>query len=400
MATEATAARQRRALFFVFDGGTGVGHLRRLATIAKALQGPVGCLVVTGHRAAAAWFVPDECEYIHLPSWDSLLESKATYWGRRPFVVVDPGEAIQLRKRILNGVVDAFVPDAIFVDHLPLGAHEELADILSDTPCLKYLVTRGVLNETENLRKLILGGRASQYLKTHYSRILVASDSRVFDFVRRYNVSAEIRAKAVQTGYVIEHVHDDVIKRTRERRGLRDGDIWVVASAGGGQMGEPLIQGCLELAGVHQDIAFDIVRGPRSGLAWDAGDSVRVVGNDVRFHKESDQMPYLHAAADLVISTGGYNSLLEALQGNARILCFPYRLDPRDEQYQHASSLRKFVDLEVSADLWRLRELFEAALARIRSGRSCDRRGELDFDGAAFIRRIVLEDLGIGSGSS
>jgi len=387
--------RQKRALFFVFDGGTGVGHLRRLAQIAKTLQGPLACLVVTGHRAAASWFVPDECEYIHLPSWDSLLENKAAYWGRKPFVVVDPCEAIRLRKDILKGIVDAFAPDAIFVDHLPLGAHEELAEIISDTPCLKYLVTRGVLNETENLRQLILGGRPNHYLKMHYSRILVAADCRVFDFVKRYNASPEIRAKAVHTGYIIEHVPDDVIRKTRERRGLRAGDTWVVASAGGGQMGELLIEGCLELARVHEDIAFDIVRGPRSNLPWEGSDHMRVVANNVRFHKESDQMPYFHAAADLVISSGGYNSLLEALQGHAKILCFPYRLDPRDEQYQHASCLKKFVDLEVSTDLSQLAELFATGLASIRSGRSMDRRGELDFNGAASIRKIVFGDLGL-----
>ncbi|MFD2349662.1 hypothetical protein ACFSTC_10225 [Nonomuraea ferruginea] len=96
--------------------------------------------------------MPEECEYVHLPSWDSLLEDKARYWDRRPFVVLDEAGAVRLRKSILTAVVEAFEPDVIFVDHLPLGAGEELAEVIEDTRCLKYLVTRGVLNETANLR--------------------------------------------------------------------------------------------------------------------------------------------------------------------------------------------------------------------------------------------------------
>src|SRR6266498_5474774 len=200
------AETQKRVIFFVFDGGTGVGHLRRLACIAKKLQGRFSCLIVTGHRVAAHWFVPEECEYIHLPSWDNLLESKARYWGRKPFILLDEREAIRLRQAILRGVVEAFEPDVIFVDHLPLGTREELADIIKNTRCVKYLVTRGVLNETENLRQLILGQKAHDYLKSYYNKILVASDRKVFDFSRQYNISSEIREKTVHTGYVVESV--------------------------------------------------------------------------------------------------------------------------------------------------------------------------------------------------
>jgi predicted glycosyltransferase len=382
-------------LFFVFDGGTGVGHLRRLACLAKQLQGRFSCLIVTGHRAAAHWFVPAECEYVHVPSWDSLLEAKASYWGRAPFMAVDDEKAIRFRKDILAGVVQAFRPDVIFVDHLPLGAHDELAEIIAETPCLKYLVTRGVLNETENLRRLILGGRAHKYLNTHYHRVFVASDRKVFDFSKQYNIAPGIRGKTMHTGYVIATVSDDATKRTRDDRGLADGDTWVVASAGGGQLGEALIEGCRELARTHADIAFDIVLGPRSSLPWADEHRTVVAEGNVRLHKETREMPYLHASADLVISSGGYNSLLETLQGNARILCFPLRRDHRDEQYHHATCLKTFVDIDVSTDLADLPALFDRALAALRAEQPRDRRRELDFDGAASIERVVLDDLGL-----
>jgi predicted glycosyltransferase len=387
---------QKRALFFPFEGGVGVGHLRMLAPVAKRLQGRFACLIVTGQRAAAHWFVPEECEYVHVPNWDSLLEVKAGYWGRKPFMTLEVAEAIRLRSDILAGVVRAFRPDVIFVEHLPLGAHDELAEIIAQTPCLKYMVTRGVLNETENLRRLILGGQAHEYLTSHYHRVLVASDRRVFDFSRQYNIPLGIRRKTVHTGYLIEQIPGGVTKRTRVDRGLAEGDTWVVASAGGGQMSEVLIERCCELARTRGDIAFDVVLGPRSNLPWAQYRSVVREGN-LRLHREAREMPYLHASADLVISSGGYNSLLETLQGNAKILCFPKRPDHRDEPYRHSTSLKQFVDIDISTDYADLPALFDRALASLKPGEPPDRRRELDFDGAASIEQMVLDDLGLSS---
>lgn len=394
MRTNMANGGQKRAIFFVFDGGTGIGHLRRLACVAKKLQGHLACLVITGHRTPANWFIPEECEYIHLPSWDSLLQRKAQYWGRKPFILLHQAEAIRLRQGILNGVVEAFKPDVIFVDHLPLGTHDELAEIVRTARCLRYFITRGVLNESIKPNP-VLSQKAQRYLQAHYERILVASDKRVFDFSAEYNLSEPIKQKTVHTGYVVERVSRDVITTIRERRGVHNGGVWVVASAGGGQLGEELIERCIDLARSHKEISFDIILGPRSSLRWDDEREYVMVRNNLHLHKEVWNMPYLHASADVVISSGGYNSLLETLQGDASILCFPTWKDHRDEQYRHATRLGKFVNIKVSTDIGKLPMIFDEVIESIARVAPRDRRDELDFGGADTIRNIVLEDLGI-----
>ena len=104
-------------------------------------------------------------------------------------------------------------------------------------------------------------------------------------------------------------------------------------------------------------------------------------------------MPYLYASADLVISSGGYNSLLETLQGKAKILCLPFWKNHRDEQYRHATCLQKFVNIEVSTDVSALPVLFERAIASLDCHGHHDRGAELDFNGGANIEKIVLGDL-------
>jgi predicted glycosyltransferase len=384
--------RQLRAAFFVFDGGVGLGHLRRLARIAHQMQGRFACLLVTGHRAAANYFVPPTCEYVHLPSWDNLMPEKSRYWGRAPFLQVELAAAVQLRREIIHGVMRGFRPDAVFVDHLPLGANEELAPIIERAPCRKYLVTRGVLNNSEDLGRLILGGAAHAALRQHYHRIFVAADGRVVDFANSYNVCDAIRAKTITTGYVAEPVAAEAIAATRAARGLAPGDVWVVASAGGGQTGEPTVETSIALASKYPQLAFDIVLGPRSNLPPDLATQEEGAGGRVRIYREVRDMSLRHASADLVISSGGYNSLLEALQGRAIIVCVPLRRDTRDEQTRHVSQLSRFADVRIAATAAELPALFTAVVEALPL-RGRDRRSELDMNGAATIERLVAQDL-------
>jgi len=391
--------RQKRAIFFVFDGGTGLGHLRRLSSIARAMQGEFSCLIVTSHRAAAHWFVPPECEYIHLPAWDSLLPEKAAYWGREPFLLLAPEAALGFRSDLLHGIMAAFKPDVVFVDHLPLGMRDELEDIIANTGCLKYLVTRGVQNETEDLARLLFAGRALEAVEHHYHRVFLAIDPQVFDFGKRYPDFDGVAGKILPVGYVVEPVERAAIAMRRKARGLKDGDIWTVASAGGGQTGEALIAASCALAAAHRDVAFDIVIGPRSRLSRaDLAAQAAAAGNVV-LHEQAQDMHLLHASADIVITSGGYNSMLETLQGKARMICVPNRKSERDEQYLHAASLGAMVAIDSDLDVTRLPAMFDRALAGLGDA-SADRRDELDFAGAANIKRIVSADLGLIDGAA
>jgi predicted glycosyltransferase len=393
MDEEAPYRHQKRVLLFSFDGGSGIGHLRRLSRIAKALQGPFSCLIVTSHRSPAHWFVPAECEYVHLPAWDSLLPEKAAYWAREPFITIGPEAALHLRRGLLQGIVDAFKPDVIIVDHLPLGMRGELKHIIENTECRKYLVTRAIQNETEDLARLLLAGEAYDSIKRHYDRVFVAIDQRVFDIGAHYQEFDDLRDKLCPVGYIIEPINREAIAGRRHARGLGPGDLWAVASAGGGQHGEETILACCELASAFKSVAFDVVLGPRSRLSPESLSGYVTAAGNLRLHKEVPDMGQFHAAADIVISSGGGQSLMEALQGHARIICVPSRKSEKDDQYVHAASLGRFAAIDVDIDVKQLPAMFAQAVASFRTERVVDRRGEIDVGGTANIKRIMLADV-------
>jgi len=151
---------QKRVLFFVFDGA-GCGHLQRMTRLAAAVQGPCAALVVSGHRDAS-WLTPDDCEYVYLPGFDSLLADKARFWNRRPFMRIGSDDAVALRQSLLRGVVESFAPDVLVVDHLVFGKRYELAEIVREYDCKKYFVMRGIMGDPVDARIGMLGGRGGR----------------------------------------------------------------------------------------------------------------------------------------------------------------------------------------------------------------------------------------------
>jgi predicted glycosyltransferase/glycosyltransferase involved in cell wall biosynthesis len=389
--------RQGRVLFFVHDG-TGLGHLRRVSRLAGSIQGPCASLVVSGHRQAS-FIVPPECELVHIPSLESLLPNKARYWGRKPFLDVPMGDALALRNGILKAVFSSFQPDIIVVDYLPLGKHNELYELLKESTAKLYFIMRGVLDHPDNVRVDLLGGSGESFLETKYDRLLVAADKRICNVVEEYGLSDKIGAKTEYIGYISEPVQCSVIAQMRAERGLGPEDKWIVCSAGGGALGEMLIEECMALPERFDGVFFDIVVGPRTAKQWpyltaDMHDEGRV-----RTHRECPFLAQLHAAADIVICAGGYNSTVEAMEGRARIITCPVQLRTNDEQFIHARRLSEHYPIRMVIDLHNLEDTLRETLTDLSI---CEypppARSVLDFDGSRRFRKIVLDDLALRGG--
>jgi len=313
-------ATQKRVLLFAHDGG-GLGHLRRMARIASALQGPCAALVVTGLREGA-WIVPETCELLHLPGWNSLRAKRAKYWGRAAWLDIDEPAARRMRSEWLAAAFRAFAPDAVLVDYLPFGKADELVEALQASCARKYFVLRGIIDSSD---RDVLCGDAARRIGDAYDRILVAADPRIVDVVEQCAFDPQTAAKVALVGYVAPPPGDPAA--ARRARGLADGQSWVVCSGGGGMHAEKFLHHCVDVAARMPDVAFDVVFGPRSNenLARRT-----IAPANCRVTRRCLTLPEWHAAADVVVTSGGYNSMLEAAVGGARILVFPSHTGAED----------------------------------------------------------------------
>ena len=237
-------------------------------------------------------------------------------------------------------------------------------------------------------------GRAERALASRYDKIFVACDARICDVVREYQLHDLIAKKLAYVGYVSEAVSEEAIESARHERGIPAGRKWIVCSAGGGTLGESLIKECVRVSKQMSDCFFDIVVGPRSSLRWEYKTSEVFGDGRVRMHRECQHLPMLHAACDVAVISGGYNSLVEAMEGRAAIIVVPTQVQANDEQCLHAGRLAKHVPVRLVQGIQDVSEAVTAAVNEPVRRKSAA-RDSISFDGAETIRKILFQDLNI-----
>jgi len=376
---------QKRVLFFVYDGG-GIGHLARLSKIAGHIQGPCASLVVTGHRSASL-IVPEHCEFVHLPSLDSLFSSRASYWGRQPFLISTKADVLGLREGLLNAIVEFFKPDAIFLDYLPCGKFQEMRKILEQHRSKKYFVLRGVLDLPEIVRAEIFDPMSLRLLEDAYERIFVTCDERIIDLSKEYEMTDAVSQKLTYVGYIIEPVSGERLAEARAMRGLDRHQPWVVCSTGSGKYKEHLLRACEEVALGEPSAIWDIVAGPKA----QPNESLRDAGNPAHIasHREIQELPLWNAACDMIVCHGGYNTLMEAIAGRTPVIVWP---GPDFEQSAHAERLSKYYPVRLVTKVEDLRAQLKAVA---RKQPALSEPLGLNTNGLENIRKLLFQDLGI-----
>lgn len=379
--------RPPRILFYLYDG-TGLGHLSRCCKIAEELQYYSSCLILTGQKAVA-YFAPDKTEFVHIPSLDSLLPEKSRYWRKQPFLEMPYREVYRFRSNLIKSVWDSYEPDIVFTDYLPFGLNNELIDIINNKS-RNYLLLRGCLDDEENVKKDIFPSNTIREFEKIYSKCFVCCDRKVYDLKNEIPFINQINIPFEQVGYVGNRISESAIMNIRKQRGIMEGRLWCVCSAGGGAVGEKMICECVKIANKFNNVYFDIIYGSKSGENWPMEGMLDYYENNIHYIKETPFLDYLHASADIVITTGGYNSVLEALSGRAHLLIVPSQRKKTDEQWIHAKHLSNFVSLSLVENLFELEKEFVKVLNK--QPNKINSSVFIEFDAGVKIRNTVLQE--------
>lgn len=387
---EFAAAKPRPRILFYVQDSWGLGHIQRVSKLARALQDSADCLVLCGHREAG-WVIPDRCEYLRIPSLNTPLSegSGGIFWGRRSFLQLSRDSERCMRKKLIEGAIDVFAPDAIIVENRPLGMSDELAGILEETRAVKLFLTRGIMTHPLRVRSSFLSAAQKQALRTLFHKVIVAADRKIWDMASEYDLDAAIAAKLEYVGHISEPVDALQIRRARAERGLKDNTTWIVCSAGGGALGERLVDEFIRIAGKLSNVVIDVVQGPHSELPWRALLTSTTEETWGRLHRECRALPLMHAAADLVVCPGG-SSLLEAMEGGAPIITISVQVDADDDQFLLSSRLARYYPITVMSAYDQLATSVAAALDRGKERSPIRQTGRLDFNGLKNARDLIL----------
>ncbi|MBI4674866.1 MAG: hypothetical protein HY741_24765 [Chloroflexi bacterium] len=321
----------------------GLGHLRRTLAIAHQLARVLpeaSQLLVTGSMVAGAFALPPKLDLIKLPALSK--HSDGRYKARA--LRLSLSQIIAWRKQMILQAVQLFAPDLVLVDKTPAGVEGELV------PALRHLKTwspqtrlvlgmRDIEDDPFTTRAEWANNDTHTLHENVYDQILLYGQRAIFDPVHEYGMSARAAAKLVECGYIAQP------NVTRPRAVVRreldaTARPLIVVTAGGGGDGFALCKTYLDACRIHPTLNAAqtlVVTGPlmppRQRAELRALESARVT----LIEFTPDLVSYL-AAADLVVSMAGYNTVCETMALGERVLLVP-RTRPRAEQRLRAERL-------------------------------------------------------------
>jgi len=322
-------------VFFYVQHLLGIGHLRRAATLARAIAaGGFDVLVVSG-GAPVAGLDLGGARFHQLPpvrAANARLKELAELDGKP---VDDVFRA--RRTRILLDLFDAEEPDILLTEQFPFGRTQLRFELLPLLEAAQGRVSAPwiVSSIRDVLRRSASPARVDEMVATFeaFDTVLIHADPALVRLDDSFPGWADVRDRALYTGFVAE-----MDPARAPQSGVGKGEV--VVSAGGGAVGAPLLRAAIAARPLTSlaDRKWRILVGPnvpeadQAALSEAASASVIVEPTRVDF-------PDLLANAALSISQAGYNTVVETLCHADRAVLVPFGTARETEQADRARVL-------------------------------------------------------------
>lgn len=315
----------------------GLGHIRRTMAIASQLRGPhINILILTGSPIVGRFAFPDQVDFVRIPGM--IKKTNEEYLPLS--IKIDPKHALNIRKNIITATAKTFKPNLFIVDKEPFGLKKEILPTLrwmrQHLPKSKTILgMRDIMDGAETIRKDWKKKGVYEILDKLYNEIWVYGIQAFYDPIEEYLIPETISNKIRFTGYIPRKAPGSRAKRQiRKEHGLNKNDKLVVVTAGGGGDGYPVMEtflAMLESEMKAPPFKSVLITGPfmPRKKRMEIFNRSRQLG--VKTYRFFGRMEKIQAAADLVISMGGYNTICEILSQRTVSLIIP-RETPREEQ--------------------------------------------------------------------
>jgi len=332
----------------------GIGHFFRSLEICRALQRHRVILVTGGPRVGVE--LPGHVRELRLPA----LAMNRDFKELRAGAGADLDAVRQLRRDRLRGLFEAEQPDLFLIELYPFGRKAfrfEIDPLLRDMAetrprrCGVVCSLRDILVEKDHPQKH--EARAVDLLNRHFEAVLVHADPNLVRLEETFSRCHEIAVPLIYTGFVTPGPEPDARRRLRAELGLGERDRLVVASAGGGSVGAPLLDaviGAFRRLNRSRAWKLRVFTGPFlppqdfERLRHAAVEEVCVARFTPNF------LAYL-AAADLSVSMAGYNTTMNLLAARVPALVWPFGQNReqrmRAQRLQALGALRLLDDAEL-----------------------------------------------------
>ena len=323
----------------------GLGHIRRTMAIANHLRDTnTNVLILTGSPIAGRFHFPEQVDFVRIPGM-----IKKTNEDYQPLSIrIEQEKALAIRTNIILATARTFQPHLFIVDKEPLGLKKEVLPTLewfkeNSPSSLAILGLRDILDEAQVIRRDWQERNIYGCLDRLYDEIWVYGNQNIYDPIEMYDIPAKIHGKIQFTGYIPRKRHNPETRaRIRKRYRILEDDHFVLVTTGGGGDGYEVIDHYLAMHDYYPtSLPFKsiIITGPFMPKAKTEELENRARMHGIKAMAFDPRLEDLMAAADVVISMGGYNTICEILTQQTPALIIP-RETPRKEQLIRATQLK------------------------------------------------------------
>jgi predicted glycosyltransferase len=317
---------------FIYAQDTlGLGHVKRCATLARALlsrRADAAVLLASKSAWAATVSLGDRFDFLKLPAQLTLpASSDADREAERSAIRA-------LRRDLLCDAVSHFRPQLIVVDNEPLGYGGEMAAALASAGSQATVVfgMRDVMDDPERISEVWESHNVIEALEERFDRILIYGHPDVFDTLGTYALPASLADRARYTGYICSR--RDGLESSSVGAGLGfDSQPLMLVTGGGGQDALPLFSAVLEalpLLMSEPEPRALLVTGPF--MPAEERERVAALADSSRCQiRETTDVVEAMAAARAVATMGGYNTLVEAMMVGRRPVVVPRATHKREQ---------------------------------------------------------------------
>jgi predicted glycosyltransferase len=309
-------------------------------------------LVTGGDRVEVR--LPEHVRHVKLPG---LMMDK-NFTG---LYSVDPKKSLEdvklERQKQLLDLVKNENPDIFLIELYPFG---RLAFRFELIPVLHFIKDNRRMNckvvcsmrdiLVERTDRLKYENRVIDALNNWFDSVLVHSDPQLIKLDSTFSRLDKIKIPIVYTGFVTPVPDKKKIRHIKENLRLQNKKRLIVASAGGGNVGAPLLRAVVnaynELSS-KENLMLNVYTGPY--MEKEDKQYLRsFTDSGIRVKEFTSDFVSLLGAADLSISMAGYNTCMNIVAANVPSLVWPF--GQNQEQRERAREIARFVPMTILED--------------------------------------------------
>ncbi len=316
----------------------GIGHFVRTIELARGLSKYFQVYIINGGESVPNFDLPESVKLIQLPAIYKEENSDLLLSVDSSITII---ECFELRKIIIKQTVDDVNPDILVTEHFPFGLlfENEVIDLI--TYVKKLNQSSKIVSSVRDIIESSKGSKKDEYISElinkWYDLILVHGDERLASLSLSFSRTTKVTVPIYHTGYIVRHIPKVEISVDYHL---------ILASVAAGRLGNELLDALIDSHLLNKQMIKHKLILFSGAFQKDFSRLKKKVcelnSDDIELHlfNSKEYLKYL-SNASLVISLGGYNSIVESVAAGKAMLVYQRGFLGRNEEQDLRISLFK-----------------------------------------------------------